>query len=243
VKEVVLTGGSAGGLSTTLHVDRIGELMGADHVAGLPRCGYFPYYNDTCHGTIHSIWCNATDQFEFLFKMHNCSGAMPPACTAANPGQEWRCFMSPTVVPYVKAPLFFWQSKFDQAQLSIFVDVDCIWKQTYNTPWVQNITCNATDTTLIENFGNYFMEQFDAVVKVPGSFRAVFLTSCILHGMDYKYLSVQDTSPNEAFNVWYRALMQPNNPPIVENDFKWLESLTLPRTDNNRACPPFAFTP
>ena len=36
--EVVVTGGSAGGLSTTLHTDAIGAALGARSIVGVPQC-------------------------------------------------------------------------------------------------------------------------------------------------------------------------------------------------------------
>jgi hypothetical protein len=88
------------------------------------------------------------------------------------------------------------------------------------------------------------MEQFAPV------HRAAFLTSCVLHGMDYHYLAVGDTdiapigergtSPSVALNTWYSALYAAD-PPGVDNGYKWIEDFGLPRVDNPLACPPFTF--
>jgi Pectinacetylesterase len=45
VNQLVVTGGSAGGLSTILHVDRIAKMFNANVVGGLPQAGYFMYVN------------------------------------------------------------------------------------------------------------------------------------------------------------------------------------------------------
>ena len=108
IEEVVVTGGSAGGLSTTLHVDRIRDLMGAGAAAGMPQCGYFPAYNASCEGPRPSIWCNATDQFRATFTMQNATGAMMPACLQSNAAEPWRCFLAPVATPFVESPLFIW---------------------------------------------------------------------------------------------------------------------------------------
>ena len=242
-KSIIVTGGSAGGLSVTLHIDRLQSLMNAEASYGVPQCGFFAYYNNTCQGSKSSEFCNATDQFRNVFTIHNVTGTMLPSCLQDNPGTEaYKCFMAPTVTQYVKAPLFIWQSKFDHFQLNAFVDLDCMWNQTYNPPWNANITCNEHDTNLTMAYGELFMSQIQPYINTPGPFRAVYLTSCVLHGMDYNYLSVSETTPNVAFNLWYDALTNPNNPPTITNDFKWIEDYTLPRTDNPLACPPFIFT-
>ena len=133
------------------------------------------------------------------------------------------------------------QSKFDHFQLSAFEGIECTVEQEYNPPWKNNITCSATDSAAIGAFGQNFMQAFDPVLAQPGPHRATFLTSCVLHGMDYHFLSVQNTSMNVAFNVWHRALANPADPPVIDNDFKWVEDRAMPRTDNPLACPPFSF--
>ena len=73
------------------------------------------------------------------------------------------------------------------------------------------------------------------------------LTSCVLHGMDYNFLTVGandagelGVTPAVAFNLWYRAIMDPASATLT-NDYKWVEDLDMPRVDNPLACPPFAF--
>lgn len=144
VDEIVVTGGSAGGLSTTLHVDRLRDLMGAQTAAGMPQCGYFPAYNASCgessshwpttctyprsehapcaEGPSPSIWCNATDQFRATFTMQNASGAMAPQCLEDNAAEPWRCFLAPVATPYVEAPLFIWCACASYVWLPLLVD-------------------------------------------------------------------------------------------------------------------------
>jgi hypothetical protein len=85
-----------------------------------------------------------------------------------------------------------------------------------------------------------YLWQIQAVIEAPAPHRAIFLTSCVLHGMDYQYLSVNDTSPMVAFNLWYDALHSSSGgAPTVS--YKWVEDWAMPRTDNPLACPPFTF--
>lgn len=64
VTEILVMGGSAGGMSTTLHVDKLGLITGATAVAGIPQCGFFLETNGTCVDAPSGIWCNASDQFK-----------------------------------------------------------------------------------------------------------------------------------------------------------------------------------
>ena len=251
-EEVVVIGGSAGGLSTTLHVDQIGALLGAQSIVGLPEAGYFIFFEGPCAGPTHAGPCNATGNFFGAVSMQNATGALSPECRGAQGGveNEWRCFMAPVATPFVKAPLFVWQSKFDHFQLSAFLNADCSYEQSYNPPWEPAPLCSPNNTAAIVQYGALFMQQLQPLIASPGPHRALYLTSCILHGMDYDFLTVGanaagelGVTPSVAFNTWYRAVVRGvDNAPSVNNDFKWVEDLPMPRVDNPLACPPFRFS-
>ena len=129
--------------------------------------------------------CNATGAFFDKVALQNATGALSQACRAAQqPGEEWRCFMAAVATPFVKAPLFVWQSKFDHFQLSAFLSVDCAYAQAYNPPWSAAPVCSANNTADIFAYGAYFMEQLQPLLGAKGPHRALYLTSCVLHGMD-----------------------------------------------------------
>jgi hypothetical protein len=249
--EVVVTGGSAGGLSTTLHVDFIGSFFGAQSVAGVPQCGFFPFWDAPCAGPAMnaSLMCNATGDYHAMATLQNVTGALSADCTAAQrAGDEWRCFMASVATPFVQAPLFMWQSKFDHFQLSAFLSADCSYAQAYNPPWNAAPVCSANNSRDIRAYGEYFMTQIQPFVDAPGPHRAVYLTSCVLHGMDYNFLTVGDNdagelgvTPSVAFNLWYRALIEPASATLT-NNYKWIEDRDMPRVDNPLACPPFIFS-
>ena len=254
-QEVVVLGGSAGGLSTTLHVDAIGALLGARRIAGLPECGWFPFWDAPCAGPTNknSNMCNATGDFFSVVALQNATGSLSPECRAAQggAGSEWRCFMAQVATPFVRAPLFVWQSKFDHFQLSAFLSVDCSFAQAYNPPWLPAPVCSRNNTEAILAYGAYFMSTIAPLIAAPGPHRGLYLTSCVLHGMDFNYLTVGDTAAGElgatpavAFNAWYQAVLRgAGGAPSVDNDWKWVEDFAAPRVDNPLACPPFVFTP
>jgi hypothetical protein len=160
VAEGLVTGGSAGGMSTVLHVDRIGALAGAARVAGMPQAGFFAEYNATCTDPEPgAIFCNATDQFAHLFSMANVSGSLAPACLADHAAEPWRCVRVPTAQAYVAAPLFFWQSKFDHFQLEAFLSVDCAYAQAYNPPWAAAPACSPNNTRDIPQNRSHLVDR------------------------------------------------------------------------------------
>lgn len=157
--------------------------------------------------------------------------------------------MAAVLTPFVRAPLFVWQSKFDHFQLNDILGVDCALLQAYTPPWLAPPNCSAASTAAIAAFGAAFMQQLAPLLAAPGLTRGVYLTSCVLHGMDYNYLTTGDdaagelgTNPNVAFNLWYAAAKNPQLAPNISNGYKWIEDRALPRVDNPLACPPFLFT-
>ena len=123
VRHLVVTGGSAGGLSTFLHTDLLGQLAGAQDVVGMPDAGAFRVLPPPA-------CCAWAD----IVALHNATGALNPKCvatenrkpTAAGLGGDnsaWRCFTAPTLLGggYVKAPLFVLQSQFDHFQVRCWV--------------------------------------------------------------------------------------------------------------------------
>jgi hypothetical protein len=251
--EVLVTGGSAGGLSTMLHVDAIGAALGAPSGAavGVPQAGWFPFWDAPCAGpTASGGMCNASGDFQGLFALQNTSGALSPQCKAEQgPGREWRCFMAAVAEPYVAAPLFVWQSKFDHFQLNEFLGADCAVQQAYNPPWLPAPNCSAANSAAIGAYGASFMQQLAPLLAAPGPHRGLYLTSCVLHGMDYNLLSLGEDAagesgitPSVAFNAWHAAVRQPaGQAPSNSNGFKWVEDLPMPRVSNALACPPFLF--
>merc|ERR1719329_48807 len=97
--EFVLTGGSAGGLSTFLHADRVAERLSKEapdckHVRAAPNVGYFLDHDNFKHDDN-----NYTAWMKYIHHMQNLTsgadGGLLPACEKAYPETKHYCFMSP----------------------------------------------------------------------------------------------------------------------------------------------------
>lgn len=179
-----------------------------------------------------------------VYNLYNSSAGVDRDCLAANPSpsQAWQCLLAPFTINYTQAPVFFLQSKFDHWQLSEEAGVPCSFQQAYTPPWQAAPTCSAADTAVIKSYGQEFMTAFNsAALQGPGSHRACFLTSCVLHGIDVHFASVAPAiNFVSGFAQWYfYRNVQPSISPV---DFRFIEDEPLPRTDNPLACPPFIFT-
>ena len=139
--ELVVTGGSAGGLSTFLHADRVAARAPRAKVRALPVVGYFLDHPEMgmrmgMAETETGGGGGAPDHryrssMDYVRRMQNVTagpaGALSAACVAAYPSDEpWRCFMSPFMQAFVQTPFFMLNSKFDAWQLGCILDVGCM---------------------------------------------------------------------------------------------------------------------
>ncbi len=138
--ELVVTGGSAGGLSTFLHLDHIAQRMKLSApscalVTGAPVVGYFldhPNYAQlhppvaasplSAHSKFDQISSsyphtgNYSSWMETVVSDQNATAALLPECLMAFADRPHLCFMSPHAVEFVRTPFFMFNSKFDAWQ-------------------------------------------------------------------------------------------------------------------------------
>lgn len=132
--EMVVTGGSAGGLSTFLHVDRIAQRLkqGAPDcklVTAAPVVGYFLDHSNyqqersppPAAASAATLYYPKTGNYSSWMKTvytdQNITDALLPKCLAAFPTEPHKCFMSPHAVRFVSTPFFMFNSRFDAWQM------------------------------------------------------------------------------------------------------------------------------
>ena len=129
--ELVITGGSAGGMATFLHADRFAAALPAGAKAwAAPVVGYFldhSTYKRTSKGPYGGKpntpgWsqpggpnaANFTMWMKYVVKMQNITfspdgrtgGGLTKACQAKHPSKPWLCFMSPHMQDVITTPFF-----------------------------------------------------------------------------------------------------------------------------------------
>ena len=108
--EVILSGGSAGGLAVFYNLDHLVTLLPAGvRVTGFPDAGFFmdaPGYVADFQGA-DPVW-NVTG-----------SGGTNLKCLAAHAaaGEQWRCLLAPFILPHIEAPIYVMNSAYDAYQL------------------------------------------------------------------------------------------------------------------------------
>jgi len=152
--------------------------------------------------------------------------------------------LAPYAEPYVAAPLFLLQSKFDHFQLNAEAGLRCmnpaVGGQPYAPPWSigPNATCGPPDQAAIAAYGADFWRFFAAAASRSRKARGVFLTSCIIHGQTgsaaWNHTEVDGATPATAFAAWYA-----DRPASAARDGKWVENCSMPCNPNARACAPW----
>lgn len=188
--EFVLTGGSAGGLSTFLHADRIAarlakEAPSCKHVRAAPVVGYFLDHDNFKHDA-H----NYTAFMKYIYHMQNLTfgadGGLTASCQAAYPENPHYCFMSPHMQKVIQTPFFMFNSKYDAWQLG----------NELQTKW----TTKAEQDAVIQ-YGVDFLEQLKPVQSETKN--GAMITSCICHGCPWSDLELEGKNSYEHYAEWY----------------------------------------
>lgn len=193
---LVLTGGSAGGLSTFLHLDHVAARLPGVRVVGNPVCGFFLDHLQA--------YGNATypNQMQYVFNMQNSTGSLSPVCQSAmGAADAWKCIMAPYAAPYINTPWFAFQSRFDHWQLAEILFLPCMQSQPYAPPYKPSSCIGTPQDTDIEEYGPSFMTQFRPLMT--GSRNGAFVDACIIHGSTNS--SIDGATNFEAFDMWLQG--------------------------------------
>lgn len=118
--DVVISGCSAGGLSTYLHADKWSAALApyGARVSAIADSGFFLDYNATGSDLTFP------ERMQWTFNTLNISASLYPSCLELYPGdQGWRCFMAQYAAPHIRTPLFALQSYFDSYQIGAIAQV------------------------------------------------------------------------------------------------------------------------
>ena len=111
---VLLSGCSAGGVSTYLHSDFVHSQIkamssGLTKYRVVPLSGIFPVTIPNLNGK--NIF---GAQIKYAFSMHNATAGVHQGCIeAASSGEEWLCNTAQGAYPHIESPTFFFNSAYD----------------------------------------------------------------------------------------------------------------------------------
>ena len=218
--EVVVAGGSAGGLSVFLHLDYVaGRVRAANPraaVAGVANDGFF------IDGA--SIWGGRhflTEVFQRVVAMGNVTrpAQVNGACMQAHaPPLQWQCFMAEYTLPFLATRVFMFNSFEDQWQAQEMLSPNM---STADAPggvvqWAPFVPCthapasgcNATQYAQWQGMSAQFLARARAAAAAAPVAHGAFLTSCPTHGTCIKGRCQRITlkggqHPMGALLAWY----------------------------------------
>ena len=207
--EFVVTGGSAGGLSTFLHADRFAARLAAEapacaKVRAAPVVGYFLDHGNYAHttgfpgGPNTPAWstpgtgANYTEWMRYVYGMQNLTfgadGGLTAACRAKHPAAPHLCFMSPHMQDVIETPFFMFNSKYDAWQLG----------NEFQSKWA-----TAGEQAGVLQYGEDFMAQLAPVHGGAEGKHGGMITSCICHGCPWADLVLDGKSSYEHYADWF----------------------------------------
>lgn len=192
VELLIVTGGSAGGLSTFLHVDHIADRMAAAGskaiVRGNPVCGYFL---DAPNDGSQPMNVTYPLRMQYVYNMQNSTGSLSPECQSVYGIDAWKCIMAPHAAKFVKTPWFAFQSRTDTWQLGNIAMIPCT-----SDP----LKCPTDQWEQIKAYSPTFMDQWYPVMYAPNSKNGAFLDACLIHGSTSS--TIDGLTNSEAFQQW-----------------------------------------
>lgn len=215
--EIIISGTSAGGLTTMLHADYLHAKYDAasirsspPRVSAVPDAGFFMDL-PSIDGTYLY-----TPNYRNVFEMQGAKDSVNAECVAhySLVGEEWKCFMAQYNLPFIKTELFIVNSLIDS------------W-QGYN---IMGITCDPSSSSCSDDVYSY-LDQYRSeeltksslrgFLKSPGS--GAWLVECFVHptlNHNHFWLNVkiQSFSLSEVFSHWYQ---RDHSIPWVVVDGEW----------------------
>jgi hypothetical protein len=203
--DLLVSGCSAGGLSTFLHADRIAAFVpNARRVGALPDSGFFLNATDFASNA-YEYGAQMAD----AWTLHNASAGTHQGCVASL--HSAACIMAPYVLPFVKTPIFILNSFYDSWQMGNVVGVD--------SPSFQNCAshgpagCNASELVAANRFQAQLVAQVMAGVKKTDGYA---LESCWAHCQMWSNsmwsnfrIAGHTHSVRDAVEKWFSQLNRP----------------------------------
>jgi len=176
--DAVISGCSAGGLATFLHVDWWKEnLSPTTRVVGMPDSGFFLDY-EAPGKRYHSamMWT--------YYTMAAQAGVNQDCVRAFLPRDDWRCFFAQHTAPFIKTPIFPLQAKYDS--------------------WQTSEDLNSNNPVLINEWGTNLTRLVESSLLKLRPDSGIFLDSCFHHCGEWGDIVIDGRTQATAFAQWYQ---------------------------------------
>eukprot|EP00438_Fugacium_kawagutii_P030089 Skav228178 [mRNA] locus=scaffold3933:167264:168451:+ [translate_table: standard] len=208
--DLMVSGGSAGGLATFLHADQwcdtLHTVNPSAKCVALPDSGFFIDYQDpsvTCQPESPGLLGETANGnyhcgLKWTYWMQNATAGVDSKCIAAHPGEEWTCMFAEHAAVHIQTPLFALQSQYDAWQ----------------TAHVQGPGGAQKTRVLGKNITQRLLT--DLLGKNPKS--GAFLDSCWHHGGEWNRIRIDGDLVSTAILKWYNGLGHKDNKRLWNQD-------------------------
>mmetsp|Transcript_9703 Transcript_9703/g.18870 ORF Transcript_9703/g.18870 Transcript_9703/m.18870 type:complete len:456 (-) Transcript_9703:33-1400(-) len=211
---IVLSGHSAGGIGTWLHVDWMQKRYPEVRVLGAPIAGFyfFSYQYDGAGSTADTQACSLSDFSQHAWPSHwqLWDGFIDESCALKLNDRPWECMVANVSAPFIDTPMFITQSQTDQVVLQ---DHDCIPSRPSKGDWDVAVT-----KYVKEWHKNMTVALHLAVNKTQGQ-NGMFSAACYTHtNFSQSAPLIKKRSFMEAFTVWLNGGQNGSTNCIWEDD-------------------------
>lgn len=204
--EVLLSGGSAGGLSTYLHADYVGAKLpkSVERYKAAPNSGFFSLHQNSNGESLYP------DQMKYVYNMQNSSGGVNANCAAAlagTPDAAWKCIFANFSYAHSDTPMFPLQSSLDSWQMS------SIWQGDKGCVASRLANCTADEIRDLEGYRSDMLDDYTRTAKFRRAGEGGFLETCIEHvaaqGAAFDIYAINGVKEDEAFIKWWKSDGEP----------------------------------
>jgi hypothetical protein len=177
--DAVISGCSAGGLATYLHLDWWrAQLPSKMRVVGMPDSGFFLDFEGPPQYHSKMIW---------TFTWMNATSGVNDKCIASyqRNGEEWHCFFAQHTSPFITTPIFPLQSEYDS--------------------WQVSNDLGSNNPTAVNSYGRSLVDLVRDNLLAPHAADSVFLDSCYHHCGGWNSIHINGLTQAQAFKLWYEG--------------------------------------
>jgi len=174
--DVVISGCSAGGLATYLHVDWWANQVPKAKVIGLPDSGFFLDYD--APGAMYG------SKMRWVFHQMDCSSGVNRQCISKNPQDPANCMFAEHTSPHIVSPMFPMQSEYDT--------------------WQIGNVLGSHDAAKINQFGAMLTTRVQRNLLVNKR-NGIFLDSCAHHCGEWDSIVINKTDIGLALQKFYNS--------------------------------------
>nr|GMD92240.1 pectin acetylesterase 8-like [Ipomoea batatas] len=198
-KEVLFTGGSAGGLAVMIHCDRFAShFPTTTRVKCLSDGGFFLHSNNPLQAR------GLESMFRGTVALHNSTGALPKACVdrmKSSGREEYLCMFPQYIVGDIKTPLLVMATAYDSYQIN-----ESLSNSFYQA--IKEVKISPTQYKVLQDFRLQFL---DVVRKTTDKLSrgGLFINNCFTHtqltfqGWDNPVFGVNNKTDTQVIGDWY----------------------------------------